>query len=65
MPALCVLSLSGVPVSACKGAMKKVRSVTTQRTQGRDPLLAALVTRPMAGVPLTARFNPREMLYHG
>ena len=54
-----------MPVSACKGAMEKVRSVTTQRTQGRDPLLAALVTRPMAGVPLTARFNPREMLYRG
>jgi hypothetical protein len=90
-----VLSLAGVPLGAGKGAMEKVRTVTTLHLKGHDPLEAAQVKRPVDGqdvvlfgfsrqgleiskedkevvfattinrVPLSAKFNPREMLYRG
>jgi hypothetical protein len=89
-----VVSLAGVPVGAGKGALEKVRAVSTLHAKGRGPLEAALVRPARAHevflfgfsrqaleisreekevlfgttvnrVPLSAKFNPRDMVYRG
>jgi len=85
---------TGLHIGAGKGALEKVRAVSTLHAKGRDPLEAALVKPAGAHevflfgfsrqaleiskeekevlfgttvnkVPMTARFNPREMVYRG
>ena len=92
-----VLGMSGVPLakSETKGALDRVRQITTLHTKNHQPLEAANVkvlrengtiylfgfakegltigkeekevvfSTHMGNIAFTAKFNPRDMLYHG
>jgi hypothetical protein len=92
-----VLGVSGVPLarSESKGALDRLRQITTLQTKNRQPLEAAgaqlqrengtvylfgfakealslsrddkevVFTTHMGNLAFTAKFNPRDMLYHG
>jgi hypothetical protein len=92
-----VLGVSGVPLakSESKGALDRLRQITTLQTKNRQPLEAAgaqlqhdngtvylfgfarealslsrddkevVFTTHMGNLVFTAKFNPKDMLYHG
>src|ERR1039457_4506752 len=92
-----VLGMSGVPLakSESKGAIDRLRQITTMQTKNRQPLEAGVAqvqrengtvylfgfareglsisrdekevvfTTHMGNLAFTARFNPKDMLYHG
>ena len=92
-----VLGMSGVPLakSEAKGALERLRQITTLQIKNRQPLEAAsvqvqhengtvylfgfakeglsltrdekevLFTTHMGNLAFSAKFNPREMLFHG